>query len=257
MCRNRLCPFLKRMVNGDHAHCMRTQIVDYARVFLARQLNMTHSLSDNFIINYFYVSKFFFLHCFHFVCRHGCFCCCCCCCKCCCCFQYFYPSQWNNICDFWLSTIHLFKCACDFSNGIINIQANRVKMYKNPSAFNAAHKLEGRMCTNATHLSFFQSKIYDDDDDDAIAATAATLPPSPPPPLKYTIIFRFLTLYRYCEHTEIELKSNSLFPFVCSLAPHSMCLYKFIGWWNQSQKQLAFVAIKGINNSKSTLLSSN
>lgn len=67
-------PFQSRMLNGDHAHCMRThrEIVDYARVFLARQLNMTHSLSDNFIINYFYVSKFFFSkHCFHFVCRHG------------------------------------------------------------------------------------------------------------------------------------------------------------------------------------------
>lgn len=79
------------------------------------------SLSDNFIINYCVYRNFFLFS------------------------QIIHPrlqSQPSQCNDSWLSTIHLFKCASDFSNGIINIPTKQGKNKTDPR-FSTPHKLEG------------------------------------------------------------------------------------------------------------------
>lgn len=58
------------------------------------------------------------------------------------------------------------------------------------------------------HLSCFQSNIYDDDDDDDDVAAAIAKTPH-----KSTLTLSKLNRQKilYYEHSEIELKSNSLF----------------------------------------------
>lgn len=109
------------------------------------------------------------------------------------------PSQCN---DSWLSTIHLFKCASDFSNGIINIPTKQGKNKTDPR-FSTPHKLEGGSLF--LYNLQFQYALHD-----KINRIAFSLLRT----LWYRCVVWFFAGFMEYKISQTKLKSNSCVPFL-------------------------------------------
>lgn len=146
------------------------------------------------------------------------------------------PSQCN---DSWLSTIHLFKCASDFSNGIINIPTKQGK--NNRPSFSTPHKLEGGSLL-IYNLQFL-----------ALRCIAQ---------MKKRSAFFSAVLFSILFERHSNLFGSSLWNVQMKLKfTIGKYIYKHIHTREKSRSQPTqrrnATIIKDINNSKSTLLSAN
>lgn len=176
------------------------------------------SLSDNFIINYCVYRNFFLFS------------------------QIIHPrlqSQPSQCNDSWLSTIHLFKCASDFSNGIINIPTKQGKNKTDPR-FSTPHKLEGGSLF--LYNLQFQYALHDKINRIAVSLLRT---------LWYHFVVGFFAEFMEYKISQMKLKSNSCVPFL------SLVHCNIFGYKAAVTQCYCSDRIKDINNSKSTLLSAN
>lgn len=143
-----------------------------------------------------------------------------------------------SLCDFWLSTIHLFKCASDFSNGIINIPTKQGKNKTDPR-FSTPHKLEGGSLF--LYNLQFQYALHDKINRIAVSLLRT---------LWYRFVVGFFAEFMEYKISQMKLKSNSCVPFL------SLVHCNIFGYEAAVTQCYCSDRIKDINNSKSTLLSS-